>query len=202
MACANLIIAANSHDACARNGITVTVQCTACAPTGTGACAMHITCAQRWADNQLTADNADSFTAWENTIGHAIINSSSVGDVSDCTPPFPASVQVLCPGRSHFEIVSFPSQHFEGAEAANSSQIRDRSPLVRRMSYRTIHQRRSGARVRHVQFPFRRGVPPSQRQPQSDTEIPAWGSTCCAHDTQKLSSDENVEEVTEPFIAR
>ena len=116
--------------------------------------------------------------------------------------PFRASVQVLCPGRSHFEIVSFPSQHFEGAEAANSSQIRDRSPMVRRMSNRTIHQRRSGTRVRHVQFPFRRGVPPSQRQPQRDTEIPAWGSTCCAHDTHKLSSDENVEEVTEPFIAR
>ena len=114
--------------------------------------------------------------------GHANINSLFVDDVSDCTPP----VQVLFPIHPQYEIVSLPSQHVEGAEVVNSSKIRDRSPLVRKMSYRTRHPKKSGRRKRFFRCLLRRGVPPKQCRLQGDTENPTWDSTCCAHDTQSF----------------
>ena len=53
---------------------------------------------------------------------------------------------------------SSPSQHVEGAEAANSLLTRDRLPLVRKMSYRTIHPKKSDTRERFFLCLLRRGV--------------------------------------------
>ena len=66
-----------------------------------------------------------------------------------------------------------------------SSQKRDRSLLVKKMSYRTIHPKKSCSRERFFPCLLRRGVPPTQRH-QSDTEIPTWVSICCAHDIQSF----------------
>ena len=80
----------------------------------------------------------------------------------------------------------FASQHVEGAEAANSSQKRDRLQLVKKMPYRTIHPKKSGTRERFFPCLLRRGVLPSQRELQSGTEMPTWDSMCCAHDIQSF----------------
>ena len=132
---------------------------------------VHVRCKSRvhrdGRTDQPTAVNADNFTTWATLIQtRKNINSWSVDH--------------------QYGIVSFLSQQFEKAEAANSSKIRDRSPLVRKMSYRTIHPKKSGTRVRFFSCQLRRGVPPTQRQLHSDTEVQAWDSTSCARDTHSF----------------
>ena len=90
----------------------------------------------------------------------------------------------------------FPSQHVEGAEAANSLLTRDRLPLARRMSCRTNIQRDVAreSNSSHVNF--------VEECLHPDTNLKV--AQRCQHGIPYvvLSSNENVEEVTDPFIAR
>ena len=108
----------------------------------------------------------DNFTAWVILRARANVNSWSMEDVANCTPPFPSPVQVLLPGHHQYEIGAFCCNMLRRAQAANSSQKRDRLQLARKMSCRTVHPKRIGTREQFFPCQLRRGVPPSQRQLQ------------------------------------
>ena len=74
------------------------------------------------------------------------------------------------------EVCAFSCNMWAEAASPISSQRRDCWQLVKRMSCHTTDPTKNGTREQFYPWLRRRGVLPTQHQPQSDTELPTWDS--------------------------
>ena len=145
-------------------------------------------------EHECTESGEQSIDGWQcrqlHSVGHTLCTREHQFFLRGGRCPQYNTLPFTCPGpppwTSSIWNRRFPFHHVEGAEAANSLQERDRLQLAEKMSGRTKHPKKRGTREQFFPRQLRRGVPTSQRQLRSGTEMSTWDSTCCAHDIRSF----------------